>query len=76
MIVIALGKYFIFETKFFLNEGIDNYFNVECVLLGRNFGFLGSYLMVTACYVVVTACYLVVIGGYCLLPLITACSHF
>ena len=30
-------------TKFSWNEGIDTCFNVECVLLGRNFDFLGGY---------------------------------
>ena len=34
------------------------------------------FLVVTALYLEVTACYLVVTGGYCLLPLITARSHF
>ena len=46
---IALGLHFIFETKFFCNEEIDTSFNVECVLLGRNFDFFGGYLFVTAC---------------------------
>ena len=44
---IALGTYFIFEIKFFSNEGIDTCFNVEYVLLDRNFYFpwwlLGGY---------------------------------
>ena len=35
-----------------------------CILLGRNFDFLGGYLVVTAHYLVVTARYLVVTGGY------------
>ena len=39
-IFIALTIYFIFGTKFAWNEGIDTCFNVECVLLGRNFDFL------------------------------------
>ena len=34
---IALEIYFIFGTTFSWNEGIDTCFNVECVLLGRNF---------------------------------------
>ena len=29
--------------------------NVECVLLGRNFDFLGGYLVVTARYLVVAS---------------------
>ena len=51
---------------------IDTCFNVECVLLGRNFDFLGGYLVVTARYLVLTARYLVVTGGYCSLSLVTA----
>ena len=39
------------------------------VLLGCDFEIFGGYLVVTANYLVVT-------GGYCLLLLITACSHF
>ena len=54
---IALEIYFIFGTKFPWNEGIDTCFNVECVLLGHNFNFLGGYVVVTARYLVVTACY-------------------
>ena len=52
---ITLGIYFVFGTTFFLNEWIDAYFNVECLLLGRNFDFLGVYLVFTVCYLVVTA---------------------
>ena len=52
---ITLGIYFVFGTKFFLNEWIDTYFKVECLLLGRNFDFLGVYLVFTVCYLVVTA---------------------
>ena len=55
---IALGIHFIFGTKFFWNEGIDTCFNVECVLLDRNFDFLAGYLVVTARYLVVSC-------GYC-----------
>ena len=62
---IALGIYFIFGTKFSWNEGIDTCFNVENLLLSRNFDFFGGYLVVTARYLVVTARYLVVTGGYC-----------
>ena len=35
----ALGIYFIFGNKSSRNEGIDTCFNVECVLVGRNFDF-------------------------------------
>ena len=80
---IALGIYFIFGTKLSWDKEIDN---VECVLLDRNFDFLGGYLVVTARHVVVTAgcCsvlggywwLLLVTGGYCSLPLVTARSHF
>ena len=38
---------FIFGTKFSWNEGIDTYFNAKCVLLSRNFDFLGGYLVDT-----------------------------
>ena len=71
--------YFIFVTTFSWNEGIDTCFTVECVLLGRNFDFLGGYLVVTARYLMVTAGYwwlLLVTGGYYSLPLVTARSHF
>ena len=34
---IALGIYILFGAKFFWNEETDTCFNVECVLLGRNF---------------------------------------
>ena len=49
--------------------------NVECVLLGRNFYFLGGYLVVTTCYLVFTARYLVVTSGYCSLLVVTARYH-
>ena len=58
---IALGIFFIFGVTFSWNEGIDTCFNVEYVLLGRNFDFLGGYFGVNARYLVVTAC-------YCLFP--------
>ena len=45
---------FIFGTKFSWNEGIDTYFNAKCVLLGRNFDFLGGYLVVTWWLLLVT----------------------
>ena len=73
---IALGIYFNFGIKFSWNEEIDTCFNVECVLLDRNFDFCGGSLVVTSRYLVVTACYLVVTGGYCSLPLVTARSQF
>ena len=60
---IALGIYFIFGTKFFWNEGNDTCFNVECVLLGRYFDFLGGYCSLPSCY-----CSL--LGGYCSFPLL------
>ena len=47
---IALGIYFIFGIKFSWNERIDTCFNVECVLLGRNFDFVSGYLVVTGRY--------------------------
>ena len=61
-------------TKFSWNEKIDTCFNVECVLLGRNFDFLGGYLVVTARYLMVTARYLMVTGGYCSLLLVPTFS--
>ena len=73
---IALGIYFVFGTKFPWNERIDTCFNVECVLLGRKFDFLGGYLGVTARYLVVTTGYCSLPGGYCSLVVVTARSHF
>ena len=71
---ISLGIYFIFGTKFFWNEEIDICFNVECVLLGRNFDFLGGYVVVTARYLVVTTAYCSLpAGGYCSLPVAGYC---
>ena len=58
---IAIGIYFLFGTKFSWNEETDTCFNIECVLLGRNFDFLGSYLVGTARYLNVTT-------GQCSLP--------
>ena len=69
---IALRIYFIFGTKFSWNEGIDTCFNVECVLLGRNFDFLGGYLVVTARYLVITTGNCSLAGGYCSLLVVTA----
>ena len=56
---IAIGIYFLFGTKFSWNEETDTCFNVECVLLGRNFDFLGGYLVATARYLIVATdkCY-------------------
>ena len=54
---MTLGTYFIFGTTFSWNEGIDICFNVECVLLDRNFEFPGGFLMVTSRYLVVTTSY-------------------
>ena len=68
----ALRVYLIFETKFSWNEGIDTCFNIECVLLDRNFDFLGSYLVLTARYLVVTPGYCTLPGGYWWLLLVTA----
>ena len=73
---IGLGKYFIFGTKFSWNEGTGICFNVECVFHGRNFDFLGGYLVVTARYLVIAAGYCSLPGGYCSLPLVTARSPF
>ena len=69
-----MGIYFIFGTKSSWNEGIDTCFNVECVLLGRNFDFLNGYLVVTACYLVATGRYLVVTGSYWWLLLVPTFS--
>ena len=74
---IALGIYILSGTKFFWNEENDTCFNVECVLLGRNFDFLGGYLVVATLYLVVTAGYcslLVVTARYCLLLLVPTFS--
>ena len=62
--LIARGMYFLSGTTFSWNEENDvECFNVKCVLLGRNFDFLGGYLVVTARYLVVT-------GGSCSLLLV------
>ena len=47
-------------------------FNAECLLLGRNFDFLGGYLVVTARYLMVTTGYCSLSGGYYSLQVITA----
>ena len=51
---IALWIYFLPGTKLSWNEENDTCFNVEYVLIGRNFDFLGGYLVVTACYLMIT----------------------
>ena len=71
--IVALGIYSIFGTKFSWNEGIDTCFHAKCVLLGRNFDFFCTYLVVNALYVVVTARYwwfLLVTARYCSFPLL------
>ena len=52
--VIAIGIYFLFGTTFSWNEETDACFNVECMLLGRNYDFIGAYLVATARYLSVT----------------------
>ena len=72
---IAFWMYFIFATTSSWNEGINTCFTVECVLLGRNFDFLGGYLVVIALYLIVTGGYwwlLLVTAGYCWLLFVTA----
>ena len=62
---IALGMYFLLETKFSWREETNTCFNVECVLLDHNFNFLGCYLVVTARYLMVTTGYCSLPCGYC-----------
>ena len=72
---VTFGIYFIFETKFSLNACFD----VKCVLLGRNFDFLGGYCSLPSGYYwwpLVTWWLLLITDGYCSLPLVTAHSHF
>ena len=81
---MALGIYFISGTKYSWNKGIDTCFNVDCILLGRNFDFLGGHLVATARNLLITADYcllpggywwlLLVTGGYCWLPLVPTFS--
>ena len=66
---LALGIYFSFGTRFSWNEGIDTCFNVECVLLGRNFDFLGGYCSLPSGY------YPLLFVTWWLL-VVTARSHF
>ena len=47
-------------------------FNIKCMLLGRNFDFLGGYLVVTARSLVVTGGYYSLPGGYWWLLIVTA----
>ena len=68
---ISWGIYFILGTKFSWNERIDTCFNVEYVLLGRNFDFFGGYLVIIARYLVVTAGYCSLSGSYCSLLVVT-----
>ena len=65
---MALGISFIFGTKFPWNAC----FNVECVLSGCNFDFLGGRLVVTTCYLLVNARYYSLSGDFCLLLVVTA----
>ena len=51
---IAVGIYFLFGTKFSWNVETDTCFNVECMLLGRNYDFLGGCLVPTGRYLSVT----------------------
>ena len=73
---ITLGIYFPFGTEFSWNEETHTCFNVERVLLGRNFDVLDGYLVVNVRYLMVTTGYWSLPGGYCSLSLVTACSHF
>ena len=56
-----IGNIFHFWDQFSRNVEIDTCFNVELVLLVRNFDFFGGYLVDTTHYLVAAA-------GYCLLP--------
>ena len=51
---IAILIYFLFGTKYSWNEETDTCFNVEYMLLGRNYDFLGGKLVATARYLSVT----------------------
>ena len=51
---IAIGIYFLFGMKFSWNEETDTCFNIECMILGRNYDFLGGYLVATAHYLSVS----------------------
>ena len=70
---IVLGIYFNFWDQFSWNEETDTCFNVECVLLGRNFDFLGGFSSLPNGYywlLFVTWWLLLVTGGNCSLPLL------
>ena len=67
-----MGNIFHFWDQILWNERNDTCFNVECVLLDRNFDFFGGYLVFTARCLVVTARYLVVTSPYWWLLLVTA----
>ena len=69
---IALGIYFLFGTKFSWKEEIYTFFNFRCVLLGCNFDFLGSYLVVSARYLMIATGYCSLPSGYCSLLVVTA----
>ena len=56
---------FPFWVKFSWNEETDTCFSDKCILLGRNYDFLGRYLVATARYLSVTTRYLVVTSRYC-----------
>ena len=71
-IFIALGIYFFFGTKFsWKEEETDTCFNVECVLLGRNFNVLGGYFVVAGRYLMVTTAYCSLPRSYCSLLVVT-----
>ena len=72
---ITLGIYFPFGTEFSWNEETHTCFNVERVLLGRNFDVLGGYLVVNVRYLMVTTGYWSLSGGYSLLLVVTARYH-
>ena len=72
---IALEIYSFFGTKFSWNEGTGTCVNFVCVLVDRNFDFLGGYCLLPSGYywlLLVTWCLLLVTGGYCSLLVVTA----
>ena len=77
---IALGIYFLFGIKFSWKEETGTCFDVECVLLGRNFDFLGGYLVVTARYLIMvttgyTRGFCSLPSGYCSFPLLVWAAY-
>ena len=58
--------------KYYL-EGIDTCFNVEGVLLERNFG--GYCFFLSGWLLLVTCCLLAVTARYCIFPLLVSSSH-